>query len=120
MNLREYVTGMIVERIEAWKNSIALKEATLEQLPSVDLDDATYQISLRSLWEDYGEQHVKVIHTGSLQNGVEAAEARFKEINKRSDVQADYLAHLMVGNDMCYIPQKYYKTERMRKNGTVY
>jgi hypothetical protein len=69
-----------------------------------EIHELTYEVTLVSLWKDTGpgqsppEQDVTRLMSGLLQDIIRVAEAEFKQINKRSDVQAKYSVMVVFKN----------------------
>ena len=69
----------------------------LEELaPDIDFlsratnEITTFEVTLRSLWGNEGEQDHTAVLTGNLKTCIETAEIEFMQKNKRPDVQAEY------------------------------
>jgi len=81
------------------KESITKTELLQKQLEDVDVRKATYKVTLRSMWEDEGEENTETIHTGTIKGAIIASENVFKETNNnRSDVQARYSVAILIGD----------------------
>jgi len=80
----------------AQKNTKEFREA----IELVEEGKCHYRIHLHSFWGENGEDDVTYnAQPGhSLKKAVKDAEEKFMKINKRSDVQANKVVHLMVDN----------------------
>ncbi len=58
----------------------------------------TFLVALNSLWSKEGEKNIKVKTKGDLKEAIEEAEEKFKKINHRQDVQADYSIFVLLAN----------------------
>ena len=56
-DLKEYLKKMLNGKIEEHKSEIILSKSSLKVLKQTNTDRANYVVHIRSLWNDYGEQH---------------------------------------------------------------
>ena len=68
-------------------NLLDAVKATRQALKALERDDFVYEVTLDSLWADHGERSANGSGK-SLSQAVKNAEAAFKTLNARSDVQA--------------------------------
>lgn len=82
---------------------------------SEDPDGITFQVQLISLWANEGEKEVLARSRVSIKRAIQQAQARFKTVNKRGDVQAKYVVHVLVGrkphpfNHPVPVPEEFYR-----------
>ena len=69
------------------KNLQDAVKATRQALKALEKDDFVYEVTLDSLWAGYGERSANGAGK-SLSQAIKNAEAAFKSLNERSDVQA--------------------------------
>lgn len=55
-----------------------------------------YRVSLTSLWSNEGEESVVVTRRGPLDAVIRFAKTKFKRVNHRNDIQADWNVYAMV------------------------
>lgn len=82
---REIVKGGLLEREEELKG--ALKKIRRAKKGMEKEKPLLFEVSIYSLWADYGEKPVTVSGEKSVDLALKAACKKFKEVNCRSDVQ---------------------------------
>ncbi|MBI4095549.1 MAG: hypothetical protein HY438_01675 [DPANN group archaeon] len=109
----------IVERVEASRIRLHIKLSQVQEaqklLQDVNFGDATYLVSIYSLWTDNGEKSTVTLHKGSLEGAIKVAEDEFESANKRRDDQKIWQVQLVLGLERYNIPETYwekYKTSR--------
>ena len=68
----------------------------LEQNPN----DLVFEVTLTSRWAREGESSVTARSGRGLSEALKRAQEKFKKINKRSDIQADYSARAFITRDV--------------------
>jgi hypothetical protein len=86
----------------------ALNEAS-QILPNIDLNNASYKVNLRSLFEPQKEKSITTLHIGSLEKAIKIAESDFRTTNNRLTIQAVYTVELQVGRIPFQIPQNFWQ-----------
>lgn len=109
MNLKTYLKTALKEDVASYQRLIANRVRSLQFLDEVGIKDATYEVHLRSMWEREGEKSSTTMYTGSLEGAIKEAEKRFKGLNHRDDVQAQYAVSINLGAKLSYtVPDKYW------------
>jgi len=118
-SLRRYLRESLSEDVKRERNMVNLRRrqlralekrtsAALKLLEKLNTRNSKYVVSLKSLWADYGESPVTVESEGSVERAVKTAEAEFKRVNQRGDVQADYRVSVVVGELSLKVPYEYW------------
>ena len=84
-------------------------------LDNFDNETIYYRVRLRSGWELHGEKNIDTKSKVSLERAVVNAIKKFKKINNRSDVQADWTVTVLVDDEEHLIPEEHWK--HLRKLG---
>jgi len=83
------ITTQLASTIAVMQRRLREQKDVLDTLDStLPLPGFVFRVSIESAWADDGEKGVVVEVIGSVKKAVETAEAKFKTINSRSDVQA--------------------------------
>jgi len=94
MNDSASLLSIVGERAEARKKELQKINQTfrknLRYLSDVEEDDLVFEVRLASLWSDHGEKDVCVQQKAPLEQVISLAVEKFKRVNKRKDVQADW------------------------------
>lgn len=110
IGLKEYLIKETDKQISDCEEEILLLKQIQGDLREIDINNATYTITLTSLWEKEGETSTETKHKGNLLQAIQKAEREFKEANNnRSDVQAKYGVEISVGEEECSIPEEYWE-----------
>lgn len=104
-NLTKFLNKQILEFRES-----------LEVLEKTDDRNANYIIFLKSAWASEGEKSTKTTHLGTLKDAIEKAEKKFKVVNMREDVQADYIVSIRLGKSRYSVPEKYWERFKEKDN----
>lgn len=105
MRLKDVLRNELKGNLENYKKLIDNITTTLEILETTNLRKANYRVTLHSCWADHGEQTITAHTTGSLEDAIKNAESEFKDINKRSDVQAIYTVQIVLGQNVYQLPK---------------
>ncbi len=105
MTLRDYIEEQLKSQEKVLSRSLQLTQAAQRQLPTVDIDSAEFTVTLASLWEKEGEKSLTRNYVGTLEHAVKSAEAEFRQMNARSDIQAQYRVTLNLGEVQVQIPE---------------
>jgi len=108
MDLKEYVEKHLKDRAETLKTLTAQTRKASRLFEKADTQNSRYLVNLISLWADSGEKHTKTEYTGSLRDAIKKAEADFKRINDRTDVQAEYHVDVLIGGVSVVVPGEYW------------
>lgn len=96
-SLLEHLTQVLQSRRKGLEGDLTLVSSAEQLLEKIDYPQVLrYRVHLRSLWQDEGEQSVTVTRRGPLAGVIRFAKTKFKRVNKRSDIQADYGVHAVV------------------------
>jgi hypothetical protein len=102
---------LAVDLVAAEARVIVVKKL-LAALPDSVLTQLYYKVILSSRWADEGEKNVEHEQQGSLEEVIAVAEAEFKKVNCRRDVQAKY--HVFVAlpaypEDWLEVPEQFWQ-----------
>tara|TARA_Y100000310_G_C20347350_1_gene652620 strand:- start:19 stop:390 length:372 start_codon:yes stop_codon:yes gene_type:complete len=112
MVLTDYLQTLqsnLLGELHSLRKKVSALSRQHQDLTHFDPYTADYRVKLNSLWVNEGEKPVNVEYSGNLQDAIAAAEAEFKEVNQRSDVQANYSVFLCLSENELPIPQKYWE-----------
>jgi hypothetical protein len=100
MPKKQSLTGFLQDSLEAHKAGFqrSLSEVEQAQIFLSSRRKLTFRVKVTSLWADQGERPVHLEEKGSLKNMLAKATEQFKELNKRSDVQARYEVSVVFPN----------------------
>ena len=112
--LKNHLGVVLTEQISQCKALEKKASFSLRVLKNVNPRNAKYKVVLTSCWRDYGEKQVVLEVEGSMRKAIEAAEAEFKRVNSRSDVQADYDVQIQVGQMQISVPMDYWAKYKER------
>jgi hypothetical protein len=112
MNLKRGLEGKIRAELAEFECGANEARKALRALRKEDLNDADYDIELRVLWAGEGYKPVTVEYHGSLRDAIKEAEDRFKAINRRDDVQANYSVFIRLAGIRYEIPPKYWEKSK--------
>jgi hypothetical protein len=108
MDLKKYLSKEIQQKITHLNELVAQNKKSLKVIDKFNPDNAHYEVSLKSLWEKEGEKSTLTRYTGSLENAIKRAENEFKDVNKRTDIQADWLVQVKFERTRYVIPWEYW------------
>lgn len=111
-DLITYLKQTISESNVQLRKQIEKNREALLKLQQFGLDKARYTIILKSNWANEGGKSTVTKYTGSLECAIRKAEEEFKHINRRSDVQADWLVKVQLGKTKYPVPEEYWKQYR--------
>ncbi len=109
MELKQYLLKYLSQNKQDLSKVLKNTNKSLKELDKLNLGDAVYSVQLISMWETEGGKSVHVEQKGNLEDAIKEAEGQFKEVNHRSDVQANYQVMVLVGKTYCSVPQEYWK-----------
>ena len=104
-------------KIREAEADIIYNKDVLNLIEETDLNNATYNVFLRSHWKEEDETDVELTYTGSLKDAVMTAKEQFRKNNKSCDIQAiqaDYIVHIVLGYMSYLIPEKNFETYKDR------
>jgi hypothetical protein len=121
--LRDRMMGYLNDEIEKSKHHTATLRRRKRFLEREG--PFTYVIDLESNWSTEGEKSHSFRFTGDLKELIPKAEAEYKRLNTRSDVQATYRVYIILDKDNTStirvppvpVPERFWRnyTERERK-----
>ena len=109
MSLKQSLRRSIIGEISRLEKGLIEAREDLEVLKSLNTKKALYIIELDSMWEKEGEQSIDFEHFGELSDSIKKAEGRFKSVNKRQDIQANYTVQVRIGERNYDVPKKYWR-----------
>ncbi|RLI99008.1 MAG: hypothetical protein DRP06_04355 [Candidatus Aenigmatarchaeota archaeon] len=114
MHIESYLRNFLNKKIKDCEVGIRSTKELLRVLEQTNIDEATYIVHFKSLWEDDGEESTRTEYRGTLKDAMERAETEFKSTNRRSDVQADCSVNICLGDNQYQIPKAYWEKFRKR------
>lgn len=109
MDLGLFLKGEIAERINELDKALKIDKKSLKLLEKINLDDASYNVSISSRWANEGESSVKDMkYQGTLKDAIKEAEKEFQKINNRGDIQGDYFVSIKLGEGEYPLPAKFW------------
>jgi hypothetical protein len=108
-NLKKRLTADITAINDSHQKSVEITRASLDSLKNFRINNARYVVKLRSLWENDGEENVEIEYKGRLEDAIVTAQDKFKEVNKRGDVQANCSVSVFVGATDYIVPPEYWE-----------
>ena len=117
MVLTDYLQTLqsnLLGEIDSLRKRMSVLSRQHQDLAHFDPHAANYHVKLNSLLVDKGEKPVNIQYSGNLQDAIAAAEAEFKEVNQRSDVQANYSVSLCLSKNILLIPKEYWEMFKER------
>lgn len=116
LDIKDY----LAQEVEKSRMGLHIKLGQVQEaqkvLDRLALSNATYLVSLHSLWADKGGKSTVTFHKGSLEGAIKAAETEFAELNHRQDDQKDWRVQIVLGVRLYDIPSKYWEKFKMYKN----
>lgn len=109
IGLERYLEKFMDGSIKDSQINIKQQRKSLRALEKIDLDNARYTVALNSLWANEGEKNLKLSRRGTLEDAIKIAEKKFKKLNNRSDVQAQYFVTLKIGDVPYWVPREYWE-----------
>lgn len=92
-----YIAVYLRERESDLVSRLENIRATIPLLAGITDRTMRYQVDLISLWAEAGEKPVSVTRKGSLRSAMRRAVKQFKQVNRRTDVQAKWKVYALIG-----------------------
>jgi hypothetical protein len=112
MQLKLYLKKQITDSNVSLRREIDRNHVALRSLNKTGASGFTYLVYLQSLWSNEGEKSTTTIHQGSLDEAIIKAETDFKQVNKRTDVQAEYDIRVRLGKKDYSLPLEFWRKYR--------
>jgi hypothetical protein len=108
MNLKNYLTKTINDKLTQLTKEKKQHEDALKELETTKTSSAAYIVTIFSAWAGEGEKKVRFEGKGNLAKVIEKAEKEFMVVNDRRDIQGEYLVELKLGKVEYSIPENYW------------
>lgn len=109
MPKKQSLTAFLRSRLEASKAGYQRELSKVKQAQDLlsSRGRLTFRVTITSLWVDHGEKPVCIEKKGLLKEILAQATEQFKELNRRSDVQARYEVSVVFPNsyDVPLLPE---------------
>lgn len=98
-------------RLEDCSKKFSSLKKDKKELASIEsVNDLDLEVKISSAWAEYGEKTIKFVGKGGLEAVMKRAIAKFKKVNKRSDVQGGYYVGVLLPNGNYFaVDEKYYE-----------
>ncbi|MCK4997461.1 hypothetical protein KAS08_04100 [Candidatus Pacearchaeota archaeon] len=120
MGLKKYLEKEVSDNVNNLKRRLRKAEASLLEIETMSPSKSNYSIKIMSRWRggsyfsNVGETDINIEYKGTLKSAIIEAEKEFKEVNHRSDIQADYFVRVHFEEDDYLIPEKYWSKFKQR------
>ena len=91
------------------KDMYASAKEAKSVLKKTNLSRALYVVALNPLWAHEGRKPISLEKRGTIEGAIRYAEKKFKLLNKKYMIGADYMVHIRLGDRYIEIPDTYWK-----------
>jgi len=108
MDLKAYLKKTLEDDVASKNKAIEDDDKSLEILSQTEINEADYQVEIKSGFGCEFGGDVKVRYKGSLNKAIKMAQDQFKNLNHKSSVNGTYFVKVILGNSSIEVPKDYW------------